>query len=83
MGKKICYVTTLAVTMKGCFVPQINYLKEYGYDVYAVCSSDETIQEELGKDIHYVPIKIERGVHIRTLKKSIDDLKKLLTNVLR
>lgn len=75
--KKICYITTIALTIRSFFIPQIKYLSEKGYEVSVICSPDDSLQDELGKNIRYIPIKIERGVSFGSLIKSISDLKRV------
>ncbi len=59
---KICYVLTIAQTVRAFFIPQLRYLAENGFAVTVVCSPDETLQAELGDDVRYVPITIPRGL---------------------
>jgi len=41
---KICYVTSVDVTIKFILFNQINFLKKEGYDVHAVCSSGKWVK---------------------------------------
>lgn len=75
--KKICYITTIALTIRSFFIPQLKYLSEKGYEVSVICSPDDSLQSELGANIKYFPIKIERGVSLSTLIGSIKELKKV------
>ena len=73
--KKICYITTIATTIRAFFIPQLKYLAEHGYDVTVICSPDLSLTGELGDSIKYKPIKIARGVSPMTLNRSIKELK--------
>lgn len=75
--KKVCYITTVALSIRSFFIPQLKYLSENGYDVTVICSPDKTLQSELGDKINFVPISIARGVSPMTLGKSILDLIKI------
>ena len=75
--KKICYVTTIALTIRAFFIPQLRYLAENGYDVTVVCSPDNELDEELGEKIRYIPVSIARGVSPLTLGRSIRELKEI------
>lgn len=77
MKRKICYITTIALSIRAFFVPQMKYLAENGYDVTVVCSPDEKLQEELGENIRFIPVSIARGISPKTLLGSIMKLKKL------
>ncbi len=77
MSKKICYVTTISLTIRAFFIPQLKYLSENGYEVSVICSPDESLQEELGENISYIPVPIARGISPTTLLSSILKLKKV------
>ncbi len=79
MKKKICYITTISITIKAFFVQQLKFLAENGYEVVVICSPDETLQEELGDKIRYIPIYIERGMSMSTLASSIIKLKEVFS----
>ena len=76
--KKICYVTTIALTIRAFFIPQLRYLAENGYDVTVVCSFDDELAMELGEKIRYIPVNIARGVSPLTIGRSIRELKEIL-----
>ena len=75
--KKICYVTTISVTIRAFFIPQLKYLAENGYDVSIICSPDEMLKEDLGESIHYLPVKISRGIEPKTIFGTVSELKKI------
>lgn len=79
--KKICYITTLGMTIEAFFIPQLKYLEQHGYDVSVICSSDKpNLKEELGGSIHYKPVAIPRGISIIGMLKAVWDLKKVFKN---
>lgn len=68
MHRKICYVTTIPLTVKTFFLPQVHYLSQNGYQVYVVSSSDDELAYQLGDGVTYFPIEIPRGISVfRTL----------------
>lgn len=75
--KKICYISTIAGSVRAFLIPQLKYLAENEFDVTVICSPDDTLQAELGDTVKYIPVEIARGVYPLTLKKSISDLKKI------
>ena len=77
MSKKICYITTLSLTIRAFFIPQLKYLAENGYEVCVICSPDKTLQQELGENIRFIPVSIARGISPSTLLRSIKELKKV------
>ena len=74
---KICYVTTLATSIRAFFIPQLQYLSKHGFDVTVICSPDATLQEELGENIRYIPVQMPRGVSVFRSLSAIAKLKKI------
>lgn len=72
---KICYILTVPVTVRAFFIPQLKYLSENGFDVSVICSSDNSLQSELGEKIHFIPVDMPRGLSIF---KSISVIRKLI-----
>lgn len=63
--KKICYVTTIAATIRSFFVPQLKYLSAHGFDVTVICAPEEDdVQALLGPGIRYIPMGIPRGINL-------------------
>lgn len=75
MKRKICYITTISLTIKAFFIPQLKYLAKNGYDVAVICSPDDGLQEMLGDEIRFIPVEIARGISPQTLMGSIKKLK--------
>lgn len=65
----ICYVTTIGLSIKAFFIPQLKYLASKGHNVSVICSYEDGLQELLGDTITYIPVEIPRGMSaIGTLK---------------
>lgn len=75
--KKICYVTTLSISIKSFFIPQLRFLADNGFDVSVICSFDDDLQCLLGEAIHYIPVEIPRGINIVGSIKAIKGLTKI------
>jgi hypothetical protein len=45
-NKRICFVTTLPVTLKAFVHPQAEYLLQNGWDVTWICAADPNFQTE-------------------------------------
>lgn len=73
--KKICYIVTLPLTIKAFFIPQLKCLADNGFDVAVICSSDNSLQNELGSKIRYIPIEIPRGISISGSVWALKELK--------
>lgn len=74
---KVCYVVTAPGTIRAFFVPQLKYLAIKGFDVTVICSYDKSLSEELGKEIHYIPVSIPRGLSFWGSIRSIRNLKRI------
>lgn len=75
--KKLCYVVTIPTTIESFFIPQLQYLANHGYEVVVICSPSNSLQEQLGDKIQYVPIEIPRGISVGGSLKAIKALKRI------
>ncbi len=63
--KRICFVTTLSGTIKSFLLDLARYLvAEDGYDVTFICSDDDSMLQFTGERIHYIPVKMKRGLSL-------------------
>ena len=63
MRKKICFVTTLGTTIRSFLIEFSNYLVENdNYDVTFICDYDEKMNDYVNENIHYIPVKMRRGL---------------------
>lgn len=63
--KRICIVTTISDTMKAFVLDSAKYLHNVGgYDVTLICDRDESFARELPEYLHYIPVKMKRGISI-------------------
>ncbi len=63
--KKICFITTVSLTLKSFVVETAKYLhNECGYDVTLICDNNEEFAASLPEYIHYIPVKMSRGVDL-------------------
>lgn len=61
--KKICYVTTIASTLESFVLPVAEYLTEHtDFEIYMICSGDESFQKKLPKGVKYIPVTMKRGI---------------------
>lgn len=75
---KVCYIVTIADTIKAFFVKQLKFLRDNGFDVYVICTFDNKLKDILGNDIKYIPIRIERGIAPFNIIKTICELIKVI-----
>ena len=75
--KKICIITTVSVTLKSFVVETAKYLYERcGYDVTLICNNDEKFAKSLPPYIHYIPVKMARGIDFSAFS-SIREFKRI------
>ncbi len=60
--KRICFITTLPVTLKSFVCPQAEFLLHNGWDVTWVCAEDSTFRSEVPFGIKYISIPLKRGI---------------------
>lgn len=61
--KKICFVTTVSVTMKAFVLEMAKYLhNENGYDVTLICDNDDEFAASLPEYLHFIPVHMSRGI---------------------
>jgi glycosyltransferase involved in cell wall biosynthesis len=66
--KKICFVTTVSITMKSFVVEIAKHLhNECGYDVTLICNTDDEFKASLPEYIRYIPVKMARGIDFSAL----------------
>lgn len=60
---KICYISTLPITIKSFFLGELSYMREKGAVVTVICGHDPELNDALSdKGIEFVPLDIPRGM---------------------
>ncbi len=63
--KKICYVTTISLTLKSFVVQSASYIKEHtDWDIVMICDDDEDFAKTLPEGIRYIPVSMRRGISL-------------------
>lgn len=61
--KKICFVTTVPITIKSFLLGLTKYLIEHhGYDVTFMCNDDEQLRQMCNERLHFISVTMKRGV---------------------
>lgn len=67
--KKICFVTTIPMTIKAFVLDTAKYLHEKGdFDISFICNNDEEFAASLPEYIHYYSVSMERGISLGGFK---------------
>lgn len=63
--KKICFVTTVSVTLKAFVLKTAEYLHQNGgYDISFICDEDDDFAASLPDYIRFYPIPMKRGISL-------------------
>ena len=63
--KKICYVSTVPITLKMFVLPVVRRIRAHtDWDISVICDEDEAFAESLPEGIHYIPIPMKRGISL-------------------
>ena len=74
---KICFITTIQVTMDTFVVPFAKTLAENGYDVTYICNMDEGFQARNSSYAKCIHLPMRRGFHFFDIFKFTSKLKKI------
>lgn len=67
--KKICFITTISVTLKTFILKTAEYLhKNENYDITFICNPDSEFKEQLPDYIHFIPVEMNRGISVDGIK---------------
>lgn len=71
--KKICFITTIPLTLKAFVLRTAIYLHENtDWDISFICSNDADFAKDLPEYIHYFPVQMERGISIAGIKAMLE-----------
>lgn len=71
--KKICFVTTISSTLKAFVLKTAEYIHENtDWDISFICDYDEEFEKSLPDYIHYIPVKMERGISLAGVKAMLE-----------
>ena len=74
--KKICFVTTVSLTVRAFVLPVIRYFREHtDWEITVICHEDPQLLELLPEGVRYIPISMERGVNIGGIKAMLKMIK--------
>lgn len=76
-AKRICFLTTLPVTLKTFVCPQAEYLTLNGWEVTCVCAEDSKFHQEVPKGVTYIPLPMKRGLDLFGIPSAVFTLYQL------
>ena len=74
--KKICFITTIPLTLKSFVINTAIYLHQNtDWDISFICSYDADFARDLPDYIHYFPVTMKRGISFSGIKSIIEMFK--------
>lgn len=74
--RKICYITTVSMTLNSFVLDSAKYLYENGeYDITFICDNDEEFSKHLPEYIRYIPVNMKRGISLSGISATFKLLK--------
>ena len=74
--KKICFITTISGTLKSFVLPTAKYIHDHtDWDISFICNYNEDFKNILPEYIHYLPVKMTRGISLSGFKSLIEIIK--------
>lgn len=75
--KKICFITTVSITLNSFVRKFAEYLNDAGgYKIYFICDKNDNFANSLPDYVEYIPVPMKRGISIGGIK-SIFKLRKI------
>ena len=63
--KKLCYVTTIALSARAFLLPVFRYIREHtDWELTVICDEDVALAAELPEGVRYIPVSMKRGVSL-------------------
>lgn len=76
--KRICYITTVPQTLEAFVLEAARYVHDHtDWDITFICDEDDRFRARLPSYIHYVPVRMERGIRPSGIR-SFRELRKIL-----
>lgn len=74
--KKICFISTIPITLNAFVLKAAEYIHDNtDWDISFICDYDENFEKILPDYIHYIPVRMERGISIAGIK-AMHEMKK-------
>ena len=74
--KKVCFITTVSLTMKSFVVETAKYLYNNGnYDITLICNEDKAFQDSLPEYLKFIPVSMARGIDASVLSSIFEFVK--------
>lgn len=62
---KICFVTTVSITLRAFVLPTLEYLvRNTDWQITVICDDDPTFEAALPQGVRYIPVSMKRGISL-------------------
>ena len=62
---KICFVTTVSITLRAFVLPTLEYLaRNTDWELAVICDDDPTFEAALPQGVRYIPVSMKRGISL-------------------
>ncbi len=75
--KKICFVTTVSITIDQFIRFSFERFHKDGYEIHVLADMDEKYVQSLPEYVHAHPVKMSRGVHFKDFFRVVSQMKKI------
>lgn len=73
---KICFITTISMTLNAFVINLAKYIYETGeFEITFICNYDKEFEVSLPEYIKYIPVSMQRGVSISGFKATVELMK--------
>lgn len=74
--KKICFITTISITIEEFILKTAIYLHENtDWDISFICDYDSDFEKKLPNYFHYYPVRMKRGISFFGIKSMLEIIK--------
>ena len=71
--KKICYITTVPITIKSFILKAADYIyQQTGWDITFICDYDQEFEKMIPEYMHYIPVSMKRGISFSGIKAMLE-----------
>ena len=62
---KICFVTTVSITLRAFVLPTLEHLvRNTDWQITVICDDDPTFEAALPQGVRYIPVSMKRGISL-------------------
>lgn len=70
--KKICFITTISLTMNAFIKNFIEYIHEHSdHEIYLICDDSQHMLDSWPDYAHFLPVSMERGLNFGAIKATV------------